>query len=65
RIRTNDLSIYPFFSSLLEGGRAGEERRQESLRLWGEMKQLAGELSASWSKGVSAVDAVREQRREL
>jgi antitoxin (DNA-binding transcriptional repressor) of toxin-antitoxin stability system len=49
----------------LEGGKAGEERRRESLRLWGEMKELAEELSESWSKGVGAVDAVREQRRKL
>jgi prevent-host-death family protein len=27
--------------------------------------KLAAEVSAQWPKGVSAVDAVREQRREL
>ena len=49
----------------LEGGAAGEERRRESLRIWDEMKQLAEEISEAWPAGVTAVDAVREQRREL
>jgi prevent-host-death family protein len=30
-----------------------------------EVEKLAKEIGARWPKGVSAVDAVREQRREL
>ena len=33
--------------------------------LWAEIDQLAAEVSARWPKGVSAVEAVREVRREL
>lgn len=49
----------------VDGGAAGEERRRESLRLWEEMKLLGEELSRSWPEGVSAVEAVREQRRDF
>jgi prevent-host-death family protein len=34
-------------------------------KIWAEMDELAKEISRKWPKGVSAVDAVREQRREL
>ena len=34
-------------------------------RIWAEMDETAAEISKKWPKGVSAVDAVREQRREL
>lgn len=33
--------------------------------IWAEMDELAAEISKKWPRGVSAVDAVREQRREL
>ncbi len=33
--------------------------------IWAEWDKLAREVSARWPKGVSAVEAVREQRREL
>lgn len=49
----------------LEGGAAGEERRRRSLEILAEMEELAAEISEVWPKGVSAVDAVREQRRDL
>ncbi len=34
-------------------------------RVWADMDELAAEVGAHWPPGVSAVDAVREQRREL
>ncbi len=34
-------------------------------RLWAEMDELAEEVGSKWSGGVSAVEAVREGRREL
>jgi hypothetical protein len=37
----------------------------EEERLWAEIDELAAEISKHWPKGVSAVDAVREQRRNL
>jgi prevent-host-death family protein len=33
--------------------------------VWAEMDETARKISKRWPKGVSAVDAVREQRREL
>ncbi|MHB0876394.1 MAG: type II toxin-antitoxin system Phd/YefM family antitoxin [Anaerolineae bacterium] len=33
--------------------------------IWRDLERLAEEVSAVWPAGVSAVDAVREQRREL
>lgn len=38
---------------------------KELLDLWAEMDRLAQEVSAQWSGSSSAVDAVREGRREL
>jgi len=32
---------------------------------WADLDELAEEISKSWPEGVSAVDAVREVRREL
>ncbi len=34
-------------------------------RIWAEMDETATQISKKWPKGVSAVDAVREQRRDL
>jgi prevent-host-death family protein len=34
-------------------------------RIWAEMDETAAQISKKWPKGVSAVDAVREQRRDL
>ncbi len=43
-----------------------EERlRREGKAVLAEMEKLAQEISKTWPKGVSAVEAVREQRREL
>ena len=33
--------------------------------VWAEMDRLADEISAHWPEGVSAMDAVRDVRREL
>jgi prevent-host-death family protein len=38
---------------------------EELDRLWADMDQLAKKVSAKWSGSHSAVDAVREGRREL
>jgi prevent-host-death family protein len=42
-----------------------ESKRAEALAVWAEMDELAREIGAHWPEGVSAVEAVREQRREL
>ena len=41
------------------------ETRAESSRVWADMDELAQEIGARWPVGLSAVEAVREQRREL
>jgi prevent-host-death family protein len=33
--------------------------------VWSELDRLAEEISAKWPDGISAVDAVREERRDL
>ena len=33
--------------------------------IWADLDELTAEISAKWPEGVSAVDAVREVRREL
>jgi hypothetical protein len=38
-------------------------KRAEDWAIWAEMHELAKEISAHWPAGVSAVEAVREQRR--
>jgi len=42
-----------------------ESKRAEALAVWAKMDDLAREIGAHWPEGVSAVEAVREQRREL
>ncbi len=39
--------------------------REELEAWWARMDALAEEISRDWPEGVSAVEAVREQRREL
>ncbi|GIX48316.1 MAG: antitoxin [Candidatus Tectimicrobiota bacterium] len=39
--------------------------RAEAFRVWADMEALAQEIGACWPAGLSAVEAVREQRREL
>lgn len=43
----------------------GERTRADVLRVWTDMDELANEIGARWPKDVTAVDAVREQRREI
>ncbi len=42
-----------------------EAKHKRALAVWAEMDKLAIEIGKVWPKGVSAVEAVREQRREL
>ena len=42
-----------------------EERLRQLKAAWARMDKLAEEISEHWPAGVSAVDAVREGRREL
>ena len=39
--------------------------RKETSPIWTDLDRLAAEIGARWPKNVTAVDAVREQRREL
>ncbi len=40
-------------------------REHDLAAVWRDIDQLADEIAAYWPAGVTAVDAVREQRREL
>ena len=42
-----------------------EESRARAKQVWAEMDELAKEIGEWWPADVSAVDAVKEQRREL
>jgi prevent-host-death family protein len=42
-----------------------DQEHAEWERIWAEMDELAAEITKKWPAGVSAVQAVREQRREL
>ena len=44
---------------------SAEEREARFHEVWKQMDALAEEISAKWNSGESAVDAVRESRREL
>jgi len=41
------------------------DERAEWEKIWAEMDETAAEISKKWPKGVSAVEAVRDQRRDL
>ena len=47
------------------GHRPPVAEQEKVAAVWADMDQLAAEIAAHWPKGVSAVEAVREQRREL
>jgi len=49
----------------LEPVKDDDVARTESLAVWAEMDELAREIGANWPAGVSALEAVQEQRREL
>lgn len=38
---------------------------EEWERLWAELDELSARISEAWPEGISAVDALREQRRDL
>lgn len=42
-----------------------EPSREDSAAVWANLDQLTAEISARWPEGVSAVEAVRDVRREL
>lgn len=42
-----------------------EAVRDRSRQTWDRLDELAKQVSAAWPDGVSAVEAVREQRRDL
>ncbi|MCA9875890.1 MAG: type II toxin-antitoxin system prevent-host-death family antitoxin [Anaerolineales bacterium] len=42
-----------------------EPTDEEIAAVWANLDQLTAEISAKWPEGVSAVDAIREVRREL
>ena len=42
-----------------------EAAQAEAEAIWARMRELSKEISASWPDGLSAVEAVREQRREF
>jgi len=44
---------------------SSEEQRAQVAQVWDELDRLAEELRARWPKGISAVEAISEQRREL
>jgi prevent-host-death family protein len=39
--------------------------QDETSEIWPNLDQLTAEISAKWPEGVSAVDAIRDVRREL
>jgi len=42
-----------------------EASREDVAAVWADLDQLTAEISARWPEGVSAVEAIREVRREL
>ena len=42
-----------------------QAKQAEATAVWADMDGLAGEISSQWPTAESAVEAVREQRREL
>lgn len=42
-----------------------ETSHEDVAAVWADLDQLTAEISARWPEGVSAVEAIREVRREL
>lgn len=42
-----------------------EPTDEELAAIWADLDQLTAEISARWPEGVSAVDAIRDVRRDL
>jgi hypothetical protein len=53
------------YDAIVKAIRAHLPNAGELDELWGDMDHLAEEVSSNWTGGRSAVDAVREGRREL
>ncbi len=47
------------------GARTSRRRQAEVAAFLRELKKISKRISAVWPEGVSAVDAIREQRRDL
>ncbi len=47
------------------GTKTSKRKRAEAEAFLRELDKISREISAVWPEGVSAVDAIREQRREL
>lgn len=60
-----DITYYGEVVARLVPAREVKTRAEELSDLWAEMDRLAQEVSTQWSGSPSAVDAVREGRREL
>lgn len=60
-----DITYYGEVVARLIPVKQTKTEAEELDRLWADMDQLAKEVSAKWSDSPSAVDAVREGRREL
>lgn len=50
---------------LVPAGPPSSASAAEFSRIWADMDQLAAEIGARWPAGLSAADAVSEDRREL
>ncbi|MSQ71189.1 MAG: hypothetical protein EXR27_07860 [Betaproteobacteria bacterium] len=47
------------------GSKTSNRKRTEVEAFLGELRKISKRVSAAWPEGVSAVDAIREQRRDL
>lgn len=60
-----DITYYGEVVARLVPAKEVKPRADELAALWAEMDRLAQEVSVHWSGSPSAVDTVREGRREL
>jgi prevent-host-death family protein len=60
-----DITYYGEVVARLIPVKKNKTTAEELDKLWADMDQLAKEVSAKWSGSPSAIDAVREGRREL
>jgi prevent-host-death family protein len=60
-----DITYYGEVVARLIPAKRSKASAEQLEQLWADMDKLAEEVSAKWSGSPSAVDAVREGRREL
>ena len=60
-----DITYYGEVVARLIPVKRTETSEEELDRLWAEMDELAEQVAAKWTGSPSAVDAVREARRDL